>query len=48
MKRLGGGEITMKKVKKSGLQYRFKTPAGRFEMSFTTDRANQSYHLTKL
>lgn len=48
MKRLGGGEITMKKVKKRGLQYRFQTPAGRFEMTFTSDHANQSYNFTKL
>ena len=48
MKRLGGGEITMKRVKTKGLQYRFTTPAGRFEMSFTSDYANQSFNFSKL
>lgn len=48
MKLLGGGEITMKKVKKKGLQYRFTTPAGRFEMTFFSDYANQSFNFSKL
>ena len=46
--RLGGGKFTMKRVTKKGIRYRMQTPAGRFEISFSTDSSGQTFYATKI
>jgi hypothetical protein len=50
IQKMGGGSIKFRKVsrKNTVFHYRVTTPAGRFDIVFRTERANQNFNVSKL
>ncbi|MGB3146927.1 MAG: hypothetical protein WBA91_04120 [Paracoccaceae bacterium] len=50
VQRMGGGTLEFRKAKRRDkvFHYRMKTPAGRFDIEFRTDGANQNFNVSKL